>query len=132
MPYPGLTQPTYYPSVNVLTGISNGFPAIVTTLLPHGYQNGLIVRLRIPASYGMTQANLQDALVISSSPNVILQPTTFLMFIDTTNYDVFVIPPLITLPNGQQAVAQYAQVVPVGEVDELLTNAWTNVLTSNS
>lgn len=90
---------------------------VVTTTFAHGYVTGTIVRLDIPPADGMQQANqLTGAIVV----NV---PTQFIMSIDSTHFDSFSIPS--SPPPGTNTCAQ---VVPIGEVNEILTAAVQNVL----
>jgi hypothetical protein len=103
--------------MRIIEAITNGFPAQVTTTFPHQYLNGLIVRLYIPEGFGMQQANqLSGAITVTSA-------TTFLVDIDTTNFDSFIIP---TIVEGVSYTCP--QVVPTGEVSSTLQNATQNVL----
>jgi len=121
MAYAVLEQPTIKPAVRIIEAITQSFPAVVTTSFAHGYGVGMIVRLKIPPDFGMTQANKLDGTILA------VTDTTFDIDINTINFDAFVIPPnQVTLLIDAQA--QDAQVVPIGEVNELLTFAWRNVL----
>ena len=111
-----LQKPTFQPAMRIISAITNGFPASVTTTFAHQYMDGLIVRLDIPVGFGMEQANqLFGAIEVTS-------PTTFLIPIDTTYFTPFAAPMLY--PYNRQ----YAQSVPFGEVNEILTQAVMNVL----
>jgi hypothetical protein len=124
MAYAVLTQPTYQPAVRVIVAITQSFPALVTTSFPHSYGVGMIVRLKVPNNFGMTQVNNLQGTIIATTD------TTFNIDIDTSTFDPFVIPP--DQPTGLNptimAQAQYAQVAPVGEVNTTLAFAWSNVL----
>lgn len=115
-------NPVFEPSMKIILNITNSFPATVTTSVDgvnpanHNYQTGLIVRLVIPPGFGMTQANQ-----LTGAINVI-SPTMFNIDIDTTTFGVFVMPP--NFPQNYQQ----AQVVPVGEVNSILSEATQNVL----
>ncbi len=108
--------PVYQPAMRVISNITNGFPAIVTTTFNHQYHTGLIVRLDIPAGYGMTSANQKSGAIIVTGD------TTFSIDIDTTNFVPFTTPP--SYPQN----AQYPQVVPIGELNIYLEYATVNVL----
>jgi hypothetical protein len=58
---------------------------------------------------------------------VVVSPTTFFVDIDTTLFDPFSIP-MAASPH----VDICAQVVPVGEVNEILTEATRNILNANA
>jgi len=110
------TDPVFQPAMRIISGITNANPALVTTTFDHDYITGEILRLNIPAGYGMEQANQLYA------PIIVTSPTTFTIAIDTILFDTFIIPS--TFPDDRQ----YAQVTPIGEINELLAAATTNVL----
>ncbi len=105
--------PVFQNAMRIITNITNANPAVITTSFAHQYETGLIVRLILPPGYGMYQANqaLSDITVIDS--------VTFSMNLDTLNFDPFTTPIL---------QAQYAQVIPVGEVNSTVYLAYKNVL----
>lgn len=117
MPFPlvpDIAHPQYQPAMRVITAITNGFPAIVTTDIDHNYQTGLIVRLDIPEEYGMQQANKLF------SPITRLNATQFSMDIDTTYFDPFIVP-------GAVVVSTLAQAVPFAETADILYQAVRDV-----
>ncbi len=105
--------PTFKPSMRIITNITNGNPATVTTSFAHGYSTGLIIRLILPSGYGMNQANqlFSDITVVDS--------TSFTIDIDTTLFQPF------TTPGDQ---TQYPQAVPIGEINSTVYLATKNVL----
>lgn len=105
--------PVYQPAMRIVTGITNGFPCVVTTSFNHQYLTGTIIRIDIPRFFGMQQINQQFG------PIEVLSDTTFSMPINTTYFDAF------SVPMGNE---QYAQSVPIGEITEILTAAVQNVL----
>ena len=108
-----VVAPIYQPAMRIVSVITNGFPAQVTTTFAHDYVDGAIVRLIIPPKYGMQQANqLQGAIQIIDS-------TSFYISIDTTLFDPF------SQPVGAR---QCSQVTPVGEIANTLKSAVVNVL----
>lgn len=109
--------PVYQPAMRVIASITNALQATVTTTVNHQYIVGTIVRFEIPLLLGMQQLNQQIG-TIQSIPT----PTTFIINIDTLNYDKFVLPSSFPPPY------QDAQVVPVGEINDILTAAVQNVL----
>ena len=108
--------PVYQPAMRIITNITNGFPATVTTSFAHQYITGTIVRLDVPREFGMTQVNQKFG------PITVTSDTTFTIPIDTTYFDSFSIS--MTFPFSYQS----AQSVPIGEVNELLRAAVQNVL----
>lgn len=123
MAYAALEKPTIKPAVRNIAAITRSFPAIVTTTFAHGYGPGMIVRFFIPPDFGMRQMNGLSGTLLAVSD------TTFSIDIDTIPFDAFVIPPDQPTMNPEiTAQAQYAQVVPVGEVNTTLAYAFKNVL----
>lgn len=108
--------PVFQPAMRIISGVTNAFPAVVTTTFAHQYGTGMIVRLNIPPGFGMVEANgLKGEIIVTGS-------TTFEIDIDTTFFDVF------DAPSSYPFSYQYAQVVPVGQINELLRFATRNVL----
>ena len=103
--------------MRVIAGISNDFPATVTTTIDHDYIVGTIVRLDITPTGGMFQANQKVGTILT-----VPTPTTFTIDIDSTHFDIFSIPS--QFPPGYND----SQVVPVGESNDILTAAVQNVL----
>lgn len=111
-----VTISTWAPSSQIITDITNANPGVVTTAQPHGFLDGLYVRIDMqpkPALYGMTQVNGQIYLIS------VLSPITFSLNSDTSNFDSFI---ALTHPQSPQAI-------PVGEVAFTLTSAEKNTLT---
>lgn len=115
--------PVFQRAMRNVLSITQDENAVITTTLDgvnpggHQYSTGLIVRLYVPDGFGMVQANQLYA------PIVVINDTQFMMPIDTTNFDPFVV------PNYQPgAFGTPAQVVPIGEVNDILTEATQNVL----
>jgi hypothetical protein len=115
-------KPVFQPAMRIISAITNANPAQITTTFAHNYITGTIVRVNIPpaivgaAKPGMPQIN---GLVGTISVN---SPTSFLINIDTTYFDPFVVP-MATGPGYT-----CSQVIPVGEVTSMLTAAVQNVL----
>ena len=109
-------KPIFQPAMRVIAAITNTNPVQVTTTVNHLYQTNTIVRIDVPPGFGMTQINQQFA------PITVTGDTTFTMPIDTTLYDLFVIP--VTYPLD----AQQAQAIPFAEDNSILTAAVQNVL----
>ena len=121
--YYGVQFPTFQRAMRNILTITQDVNALITTTFDginpgnHQYSTGLIVRLYVPDGFGMVRINGIDA------PITVINDTQFTVPIDTTNFDAFVV------PNYQPgAFGTPAQVVPVGEVNDLLTMATQNVL----
>ena len=111
-----LTNPTYTPAMRIVSAITNANPAQITTTFAHGYRTGTIVRLYIPLGFGMEQADEETGTI------TIIDDTSFFMDIDTTTYDIFAAPADFPLDR------QYAQVVPIGEINSTLLGSTQNQL----
>lgn len=116
--------PTYQPAMRLVTNITNAFPAVVTTSFAHQYLSGTQIRLDVPFANGMYQMDQQFG------PITVLSPTTFSIPIDSTQFDVFVIPsnPIPSIPSNPISNYSEACCVPIGELNSQLTAAVQNVL----
>jgi len=111
-----VASPTFQPAMRIISGITNAFPAVVTTSFAHQFSDGLIVRLVFPLNFGMEQAHKMKGEV------TVLSATTFSVPIDTTLFTPFVVPG--TFPFSYQS----AHVVPVAEENSSIEQATRNVL----
>ena len=100
----------FVPSRQQISAITNANPAVVTTTQAHGYLTGLFVRFYFPINFGMMQVNGNVYQI------TVLSPTTFAINADSTNFDVFAITSAVQVP----------EVIPVGEVTQILTMAVDN------
>jgi len=110
------TFPVYQPAMRIISSITNASQAVVTTTFAHQYLTGTICRLHIPDGYGMQQANTLYA------PITVTGTTTFTIAIDTTQFQAY------ATPSQWPETAQYAVVVPIGELSNQLTGAVQNAL----
>ena len=110
-------NPIFQPAMRLVASITQSNPVVVTTTFDHLYISGTYVRLDIPPADGMQQINGQIA------PIIVTGSTTFTMPIDSTQYDAFAIP---MAPDAQTNIC--ALVVPVGELNSMLTAAVQNTL----
>lgn len=110
------TETVFSPRMSLIAAISLAANAVVTTTTDHGLISGEIVRLVIPPGFGMQQAN-----GLTSSIAVITD-TTFVTGINTTSFDSYVVP----APSPQLPTC--GQVIPIGEVNSMITAATRNVL----
>ncbi len=111
-----IPYPTFQRAMRIISTISQGTEATVTTTFDHQYESGEIVRFVIPLGFGMQQINKKQAVI------TVTGATTFSVPIDTTNFDPFSVPATIPLNK------QYAQVVPIAELASQLEGATQNVL----
>ncbi len=86
-----IENPVFQRAMRIISNITKGYPAVVTTTFDHQYRDGMIVRLIIPKGYGMTQANQLYA------PIIVTGDTTFTIDIDTTTFDRFASPFIVTI-----------------------------------
>lgn len=110
-------SPQFQPAMRLIASITQANQAVVTTTFAHNYISGEIVRLRIPSTSGMQQINNQKGTI------TVTGSTTFSIDIDSSSFDAYVIP----VPE-----LNCGQVVPVGEVNELLRAATKDVLPSGN
>ena len=121
--YYAVEFPTFQRAMRNILSITQSESALITTTFDginpgnHQYSTGLIVRLRVPYGFGMVQVNELYG------PITVVNDTQFTMPIDTTDVDAFVVPDY-----QPGAFGTPAQVVPIGQVNDILTEATQNVL----
>ena len=104
---PGYLAPvTFIPSTLLITAISKSLPMQVTFTVPstgsNTYIPGQLVRLKIPRSYGMSQANGLTGRILTVSLN------SMTLNIDSSAFDTFTVPaagsesPASLTPAGSQ------------------------------
>ena len=113
-----ILNPVYMPAVRDIIAITNADPCHITTSFANSYVVGTIVRLVIPNNYGMTLLNDFQCTIIE-----LVSDTEFIVNVDTTDIDPFVIP---TLQPGNNYTS--AQVTPIGEVAATLDASFVNIL----
>lgn len=115
-----IARPVFQPAMRIISSISNAYPCVVTTSFAHQYSTGMIVRINIPAGFGMQQANqLYSPIIVTGS-------TTFTMDIDTSAFDPYA--PSASYPFSYQS----GQVTPFAEINTTLANSTRNVLPFSS
>jgi hypothetical protein len=117
--------------MRLILSITNSYPAIITTTCristlggalvavaeDHDYSTGLIIRLRIPKACGMQDLDKYQGEITVVTAN------SFSIDIDTSAFEPFSIP-VAPIPAWADVCAQ---VVPIGEDNEILTQAIHNV-----
>lgn len=112
--------PTFQPTYRLISNVTNGFPAVVTTSIPHNYLTGLVVRLYMPEGIGMDQANKLFGTI------TVINAVTFSIPIDTTNFTPFIVYASTQSSNPHMDICALA--VPIGEDNSQLYQAVQNVL----
>jgi hypothetical protein len=109
-----IADPKFAPARRNIQSITNAYPALVTTINPHGYVDGTVVRLVIPIQKGMQDANNLTGTISVTGNN------TFTIDIDTTQMQPFI---TVVDPNISPLLDVCAQVQPVGESNKTLAAA---------
>lgn len=111
---PGVIQ---IPSMLLITDISQGYPAIVTFTVPatgsNTYKAGQLVRLTVPKTWGMFQANGVTARIMS------VGVSSMTLDLDTTYFDSFV--------DGSGTSETPASLAPAGSRNLTLDNTTNQV-----
>jgi len=105
--------PYFYPKSSVIAAISAANPAVVTTTVNLGLTVGQQVRIRVPSSFGMVQANNLTAIVSAVSGNQVTLGGTTGAFslnngLNSSAFTAFAWPSSGTIP------IEYAQIIPMG------------------
>ena len=91
----------FVPKRRLVSGVTIASKAVVTTTEAHGYETGLLVRLFVPADYGMS--------IYQETYIVVTGDMTFITQLDTTSQRTFIVPAQPYTP---------AQVVPITGVTD--------------
>jgi len=115
-------SPVYQPAMRLVTAVTQAHPAVVTCSFDHDYISGTIVRMYVPkvggtSIYGMDE---MDKLVGTIT---VLTDDTFSINIDSTAFGAFVVPGVLAAHTNV-----YPHVIPIGEINSILTAATRNVL----
>ncbi len=110
---------TFLPKASLIASISQEILPTVTTTTAHLLTTKQFVRFKIPNTYGMVQLNNVVGII------AVTGPTTFLVDVNTVQFDAFVVP---SAPPPAVIPVQCAQVVPVGEHNSTFDGATHNVL----
>lgn len=106
---PGVVQ---IPSMLLITDINQNYPATLTFTVPetgsNTYQEGQLVRLTVPRTWGMYQANGLTARIMS------VGVSTMVLDLDTTYFDAFV--------DGSETEEAPASLAPAGSRNLTLDN----------
>jgi hypothetical protein len=97
-----------------ITAITQANPAVIVTSVFHEYVTGTIVRIYIPRKAQMYQLDGKVYEITVTADNAFSIP------VDSTYFDAFVDP---------ADPSNCAQVIPIGERNDILTAAVRNVLT---
>jgi hypothetical protein len=104
------TNPKFIPAMRCISAITNANPAVVTSTVPHLYNTGLIVRLRVPSLCGMSELDGGRYQI------TVIDATRFSIPIDTISYQTFAIPAVLPAPGGIPSFWDIcAQITPIGQ-----------------
>lgn len=101
-------DPIYYPRRRFITKISQASQAVVTLSVTHGYQVGQVIRMVVPAEYGMTQMNGIQATIVAVDTTT-TSGNTITLDVDSSAFTAFAFPLSAAVPFTP------AEVVPMGE-----------------
>lgn len=111
---PGVTQ---IPSALLITGITQSAPMVVSVSVPldaaNTYVPGQLVRLTVPRTWGMWQANGLTARILSAGIG------TLTLNVDSTNFDQFV--------DGSSSAETPASLAPAGSQNYQFSNTSSQV-----
>lgn len=97
----------FYPRVRTITNITRAANAVVTLSVTHGFTVGQLIRVVVPANFGMTEINGLQATVIA----VDLVNNTITLNIDSRSFTAFAFPTSAVASLG----TSFPQIVPIGE-----------------
>lgn len=108
-------EPIFYPRHRSISAITQAASAVVTMTVTHGFTVGQVVRLRVPAAFGMVEIDGLSGTITAINTTT----NTITLDIDSTTFTAFAFP-LTAAPTFSQAL-----VIPVGEA---ATSPYENLL----
>lgn len=101
-------DPIFYPRRRYITEITQASSAVVTLSVTHGYQVGQLVRMVVPAAFGMTQMDGLQATIVAINTTT-TTGNTITLDINSSAFTAFAFPVSADVPFS------FAEVVPMGE-----------------
>ncbi len=114
-------DPIYYPRRRFITNITKATLAVVTLSVTHGYKVGQLVRMSVPAGFGMTQMNGLQATIVAVNTTT-TSGNTITLNVDSSSFTTFAFPLAAAYPFTP------AQVVPMGEDTPVAISQGVNIL----
>lgn len=101
-------DPIFYPRRRYITKITAASQAVVTMSVTHGYKVGQLVRMVVPAEFGMVEMNNLQATIVAVDTTT-TTGNSITLNIDSSAFTAF------AFPLSAVAPFTFAQVVPMGE-----------------
>lgn len=101
-------DPLYYPRRRYITKITQATQAVVTMSVTHGYQVGQLVRMSVPAAFGMVQMDGLQATIVAINTTA-TTGNTITLNVNSSAFTAFAYPLAAAVPFTS------AQVIPMGE-----------------
>lgn len=109
-------DPIYYPRRRYITAITQATQAVVTLSVTHGYIVGQLIRMVVPAAYGMIQMDGLQATIVAINTNT-SSGNTITLNINSSAFTAFVFPltaaspfsPALTVPMGEDTADALSQ-----------------------
>lgn len=101
-------DPIFYPRRRTITKITKATQAVVTLSVTHGYKVGQLVRMVVPAAYGMIEMNGIQATIVAIDTTT-TSGNTITIDVDSSAFTTFAFPLTADVPFTP------AEVVPMGE-----------------
>jgi hypothetical protein len=112
-------DPIYFPSRRYITAITAATSAVITMSVTHGLSVGQVVRVKVPAGWGMTEIDgLQGEITaVNTTTNTITTD------IDSSAFTAFAFPLSATAAAG----VDFPLVIPFGDAGNVLAGAQDNI-----
>jgi hypothetical protein len=120
------TPPYYYPTNGVIAAISVANPAVITTTVNLNLTVGQVVRIRVPAVFGMTQANNLTAIISAVNGNQITLGGTTGAFSLNNGLNTSAFTPAFAWPAATAVPFNYATITPIGSGPQINATAIYN------
>ena len=115
-------DPIFYPRRRFITKITKAASAVVTLSVTHGYKVGQLVRMVVPAAFGMIEMDGLQATITAINTTT-TSGNTITINVDSTAFTTFAFPLTADVPFTP------AEVVPMGEDTASALTAGVDILT---
>lgn len=121
-------NPRFYPRNRRITAITAGNPTVIALNVTHGYTVGQVVRVKMPAAYGMTQIDGLTGTITAIGTAIGGCTNTISLNINSTGFTAFAFPTSATAAAG----VDVPEIIPIGEAATVPYQSLTDDATQNT
>lgn len=121
-------NPRFYPRNRRITAITAGNPTVIALNVTHQFTVGQVVRVKVPAAYGMTQIDGLTGTITAIGTAIGGCTNTISLNINSTGFTAFAFPTSATAAAG----VDVPEIIPIGEAATVPYQSLTDDATQNT